>query len=263
MLSRAFGKKRTEGSMSGKETEMPRLQYCREIACLCLGSLLGILAGYTFFRQKPAALHDSQAEQAGHLAAKAFQKGLADEMRQLLTRPEPQRVSRDAIEWMEDVAGKAPDQIAPHELCVLFARDGYYQRVLNHTEAQAEAIYDAKYKGHTSDWFPVYVEDTSSRSIDAVWIGSPEGFRISVRAGFPYSSNEPDLTTINKGDIWLILGEYDLLFADTGKIWLDNCRLLGKITVPAGWHLGEPITLTREMFIPTDDVVQGTRVTSK
>lgn len=240
--------------MTSNETMSSDRQYYRLVAGLCIGLVLGLLLGYIFFHQKNPAIDKTEAEKAGQQAAIAFQKGLAEELQKTFTAPEPDKLSRDTINWMEDISTKPPNQIAPHELCVLFAKDGYYQRVLNYTEAQSEAMYEKKYKGKTSNWFEVYVADTSSRSIDGVWPLSPNGFPISFRASFPLFADEPDLTRINKGEIWVVEGKLSLLFADTGKIWLDNCRLIGKFKLPSSWNLGDPLKLTPDMFIPLEDI---------
>ena len=237
--------------MSAKEIEPSDFQYYREIATLFIGLMLGLLLGYLFFHQKTSALDETKAEKAGQQAAKAFQKGLTEELQKTFGAPEPQEVSGDFLRWMEEIAAKSPDKIAPDEICVLFADDGYYKRVLNKTEAQAEAIYENKYKGKASDWFQVYIEDTSSHTIEGIWPLSPI---ISFRASLPYSANKTDLTRINKGEVWMIEGNFGLLFADTGKIWLDNCRLIGKFMLPSGWKLNDPRKLTPEMFIPLEEL---------
>lgn len=215
-------------------------------AALGVGWCVGFFTGRASVKGGSRKNVEEKAYESGEVAAEQFRRGFAEGMEKILTTPIPPRLTGQQLKWLEEISKLPADRIGPSKLMALFHPQGYYQQVRNMTKAQSEKIFSDNYKGKRMPPWTVYVTDVTEYSIEGIWAIQGE-LKIRVTARFPFRDGKPDLTMINKGEVWRLQGQLENAFWNLASFSLSDTHIVSRVDVPSTWTLGTPLLVQPAM----------------
>jgi len=219
-------------------------------ATLAVGLSVGFYIGRASVKATTRDSPEKPAYASGQEAPREFRRGFAKGMEKVFATPAPARLTEEELQWLEQISKLPAEEIGPSKLMALFHPQGYYRKVQNMTEAQSEKIFNERYNGRWMAPWTIYVTDVSAHSIEGVWAIHGD-LKIRVSARFPFGPGEgkPDLTMINKGEVWRVQGQLDHSFWSIGSFHLRDCHIVSRVDVPSTWTLGIPLEVEPRMEV--------------